>query len=200
MASQVDIANRALDKLGAENIVILTEDSENARVLNRMYNIVLESMLRSHTWNCAKVRVQLAPMATAPAFDYGYQFQLPADCLRPIFPPNVRDWSIEKGNVLLTNDGSVLNLVYISTLTDPNDMDACFIEAFAAKMAMECAEKVTQSATKRKLATDEYKMAMDEAKKANAYESIPSQQDYSSWVDARITGPGQNPMYVRRDN
>ncbi len=200
MASQVDIANRALDKLGAESIVTLTEDSENARVINRMYTIVLESMLRSHTWNCAKVRVQLAPMATAPAFDYGYQFQLPADCLRPIFPPNVTDWSIEKGNVLLTNDGSVLNLVYVSTLDDPNDMDACFVEAFAAKLAMECAEKVTQSATKRKLATDEYKMAMDEAKKANAYESIPMQQDYSSWVDARITGPGQNPMYVRRNN
>lgn len=200
MVSQVDIANRTLDKLGAENIVSLTEDSENARVINRMYPIILESMLRAHTWNCAKSRAVLAPMSIAPAFDYLYQFQLPADCLRPIFPQDVRDWSIEKGNVLLTNDSNVVNLIYISKILDPNQMDSCFIEAFAARMAMEGAEKVTQSATKRKLATDEFKMAMDEAKKANAYESIPAMQDYSSWVAARITGPGQNPMFVQRNN
>ena len=91
MTSDVEIANRTLDKLGAENIVTLDEDSENARTINRMYTSVLYSMLRSHTWNCAKKRVQLAPLSTTPAFDYDYQFQLPADCLRPIFPldPNV---------------------------------------------------------------------------------------------------------------
>lgn len=200
MTSNVEIANRALDKLGAESIVSLTEDSENARVINRAYNSVLDSMLRSHTWNCAKVRVQLSPLATAPAFDYNYQFQLPADCLRPIFPSNVTDWSIEKGNVLLTNDGNVLNLIYVSTLADPNDMDSCFIEALASKLALEICEKVTQSATKRKLARDDYDDAMATAKKANAYESLPSQQDYSSWVSARMTGPGSDPMKVQRDN
>lgn len=200
MTSEVDIGNRALDKLGAENIVSLDEDSENARIINRMYTIVLNSMLRSHIWNCAKVRVVLAPLTAAPAFDYDYQFQLPADCLRPIFPADVTDWSIEKGGVLLTNDGDTLNLVYIATIVDPNDMDACFVEAFASKLAMECAEKITQSASKRKLAQDEYRMAMDEAKKANAYESIPQQQDYSSWVDSRVTGPGKNPMFVQRSS
>lgn len=198
MASQVDIANRALDKLGAESIVSLDEDSENARVINRMYDIVLESMLRSHTWNCAKTRTVLSPLAATPAFDYSYQFQLPADCLRPIFPSDVSDWSIEKGGVLLTNDGNVLNLLYVSTLDDPNDMDACFVEAFASRLAMECAEKVTQSATKRKLAIDAYNDAMDVARKANAFESIPMQQDYSSWLAARVAGPGYNPMKVQR--
>lgn len=200
MTSQVDIANRALDKLGAEDIVSLDEDSENARIINRAYSSVLDSMLRSHTWNCAKVRVVLAPMTDTPAFDYDYQFQLPADCLRPIFPSDVIDWSVEKGNVLLTNDGSTLNLVYISTLDDPNDMDACFVEAFASKLALECCEKVTQSATKRKLAKDDYADAMGTARKVNAFETLPSQQDYSSWVAARITGPGSNPMKVQRTN
>ena len=200
MVSQVEIANRTLDKLGAENIVSLTEDSENARIINRMYNIVLRSMLRSHTWNCAKKRVVLAPLSTAPAFDYNYQFQLPADCLRPIFPSDVKDWSVEKGNVLLTNEGNVLNLLYIAMLDDPNDMDDCFIEAFACKMAVECAEKITQSTSKRTAAKDEYNEAMATARKANAYEAIPVQQDSSSWVDARITGPGQNPMKVQRNN
>ena len=200
MVSQVEIANRTLDKLGADNIVSLTQDSENARIINRMYNIVLRSMLRSHTWNCAKKRVVLAPLSTAPAFDYSYQFQLPADCLRPIFPADTTDWSVEKGNVLLTNDGTTLNLLYISMLDDPNDMDDCFVEAFASKMAMECAEKITQSPGKRKMAKDEYDDAMAVARKANAFEAIPSQQDSSSWVDARVTGPGYDPKKVQRRN
>lgn len=203
MASQVDIANYALDLLGAEPIVSLTEDSENARAINRKYNIVLRSMLRKHTWNCSKKRVQLAPLSTAPAFDYIYQFQLPSDCLRPIFPSDVTDWSVEKGGILLTNDGNTLNLVYIAMLDDPNDMDDCFVEAFGSKLALDTAEKVTQSATKRKLAKEAYDDAMAEAKKANAYETIPAQQDYSSWVNARITGPGllsYDPSKVWRNN
>lgn len=200
MASQVEIANRALDLLGAEAIVALTEDSENARAINRCYNIILRSMLRKHVWNCAKKRVVLAPLAAAPAFDYDYQFQLPADCLRPLFPIDVTDWSVEKGRVLLTNDGNVLNLVYIAMLDDPNDMDDCFVEVFAAEMAVKNCEKLTQSLGKRKEAKDELKTAWADARKANAFETIPQQQDFSSWVDARTTGPGQNPMQVQRNN
>jgi hypothetical protein len=200
MTSEVDIANAALDKLGAETIDSLTSNNENARIINRRYRLVLNAMLRAHTWNCAKKRVVLAPLSDEPAFDYDYQFQLPADCLRPIFPSATTDWKVE-GKKILTNDGAVLNLPYISTLEDPNDMDACFVETFAARLAYEIAEKVTQSATKRKLAAEAYKEAMAEAKKANAFESIPQAQDYSSWVDARRIGPNaQDPMKVQRNN
>lgn len=199
MPSETEIANRALDKLGAKIITALDDATENARVLNRMYVPVRDSMLRSHTWNCAKVRVVLAPLADAPAFDYDYQFQLPADCLRPLFPDDVTDYSVEKGNVLLTNDGTTLNLLYISKMDDPNEMDACFVEAFACKLAAEACEKITQSATKRKLAIEAYDDAMEVARKANAFESLPRLQDYSSWVDARIIGTGANPMKVERD-
>lgn len=200
MSSQVDIANRALDLLGAESIVSLTEDSEQARAINRCYNVILRSMLRKHIWNCAKKRVVLAPLAATPAFDYDYQFQLPSDCLRPIFPNDVTDWSIEKGKVLLTNDGNVLNLLYIAMLDDPNDIDDCLVEVFAGEMAVKNCEKLTQSVSKRKEAKEELAKAWADARKANAFESIPNQQDFSSWVDARQLGPGANPMKVQRIN
>jgi len=35
MASKVDICNSAMNMLGASNIVALTEDSKNARLLNQ---------------------------------------------------------------------------------------------------------------------------------------------------------------------
>ena len=192
MTSKVEIVNRSLDKLGADTIVDLTQDSENARVMNRQYNIVLRALLRSFNWNCAITRIILAPMAVAPAFDFSYQFQLPADCLRPLFPFDVTDWIVENKKIL-TNDGNSINLRYIRMLDDPNDMDDCFVEVFACKLAMEAAEKITQSKTKRDLAAQEYKEAMIVARKANAYEKIPDEQSASSWVDSRIVGAVLDP-------
>lgn len=195
MTSKVDIVNRALDKLGADTIVDLTQDIENARVMNRQYNIVLRSLLRSYNWNCAITRTVLAPLATTPAFDYDYQFQLPADCVRPLFPKDVTDWVVE-GKKILTNDGNSINLRYIRMLDDPNDMDDCFIEVFACRLAEESAEKITQSKSKRDKATEERKEAMLVARKANAYEKLPDEQTASSWVDARVVGTQTNPMQV----
>lgn len=200
MTSQVEIANRALDLLGAQSIVALTEDSENARAINRCYNVILRSLLRKYIWNCAKKRAVLSPLTAVPAFGYLYQFQLPSDCLRPIFPNDVTDWSIEKGRVLLTNDGNILNLLYIAMLDDPNDMDACLVEVLAGEIAVKNCEKLTQSRGKRQEAKDELKTAWADARKANAFETIPNQQDFSSWVDARTTGPGQDLMHVQRNS
>lgn len=190
MTSEVDIVNRALDKLGAETIVSLTQDLENARIMNRAYLIVLDSLLRSHNWNCAIKRQALAPLSTTPVgIDFTYEFQLPSDCLRPIFPNDVTDWTIE-GKKLLTNDGDTIYLRYISTLTDPNDMDSCFVDVFASKLAMECAEKCTQSATKRKLAAEEYMEALKVARKSNAFEKLPEDQESSSFLAARLGATG----------
>ena len=60
MASEVDIANRALQKLGAESIVSLTQDSENARACNLCYEPIRDAELRAHPWNFAIKRASLA--------------------------------------------------------------------------------------------------------------------------------------------
>lgn len=198
MASEVDIANQALDLLGAETIVSLTQNLENARVINRNYNLVLDSLLRAHNWNCAIRRVVLAPMADAPEFDFDQQFLLPADCLRPIFPNSPRpDWVVENGKIL-TNEGDTLNLRYIKRLTDPNEMDTCFSDVFAHELAKRIAEKVTQSATKRKLSKEDWEDAWKRAAKANAFEKLPEEQEESSWVQSRVTGPGVDNTRVSR--
>jgi hypothetical protein len=188
MTSKVDIVNRALDKLGADTIIDLTQDLENARIMNRAYNLVLRSLLRSYTWNCSLKRVVLSPLSTPPAFGYLYQFQLPSDCLRPLLPKDPSDWRVE-GKTILTNGGSTVYLRYIRFLDDPNDMDDCLVEAFACKLAMECAEKVTQSLSKRGEAKDEFREAMAIARRSNAYERVPDEQGESSWLDARLVGP-----------
>lgn len=186
MTSKVEIINRALDLLGADIIEDPEQDIENARIMNRAYDIVRKGLLRRYNWNCAKKRIQLAPDSAVPVFDFNQQFSLPADCLRPILPKK-SDWVVE-GKKILTNEGTVLNLIYIRDITDENDMDASLVRVFAGELAVAVAEKVTQSIQKRREAKDELKMAHEEARTANAYERNPDPQDESSWLDAMVNG------------
>ena len=59
MASKVDICNSAMNMLGASNIVSLTEDSKNARLLNQRFDFVRDAVFRGHAWNCLINRQQL---------------------------------------------------------------------------------------------------------------------------------------------
>jgi hypothetical protein len=51
MASQVDIANRALTKLGAARIISFGDDNKQARAVESMFDIVRDAELRSHIWS-----------------------------------------------------------------------------------------------------------------------------------------------------
>ena len=84
MASDVDIANSALNNLGASNINSLTEDSVAARICNQRYAFVRDAVFRAHPWNCLITRASLAQNSTAPTWQYTYAFSLPTDpyCLR----------------------------------------------------------------------------------------------------------------------
>ena len=86
MASVVDICNEAMDLLGAATITSLTENSKEARLCNRNFEKIRDTVLRAHNWNIAITRKQLAKDSDAPAFGFTNQFTLPTDpyCLRVI--------------------------------------------------------------------------------------------------------------------
>lgn len=189
MASTVEIANRALQILGAKRIVSLTEDSRNARAIAAAYQPVKKAELRKHVWNFAVARVQLAADATAPAFTRSTSFTLPSDFLR-LLPPdpevnlNDLDWIVE-GRCIITNDSAPLDVRYIRNVDDPNTFDSLFCEALSAKLAEQLCEEITQSNTKVATAQAFYKDVVAEAKKANAVEKVAEQPPEDSWVTCR---------------
>lgn len=189
MASKVEIANRALQLLGAKRIVSLTEDSRNARAVNAAYEPVKKAELRKHPWGFAITRVALAADATAPAFTKTNSFPMPSNCLRPLAPdPEVNyndlDWIIE-GRAIITNDSAPLNLRYVRDVDDPNIMDPLFREALSAKIAREICEEITQSNTKISTADAVYKEAIDEAKRVNAIEKVAAKPPEDEWITVR---------------
>jgi hypothetical protein len=189
MASKVEIANRALQILGAKRIVSLTEDSRNARAINAAFEPVKRAELRKHPWQFATKRVQLAAEASAPLFTRSSSFALPSDFIR-LLPPdpevnfNDLDWIIEGRNII-TNDGAPLDVRYIWDVTDPNTMDVLFREALSAKLAEQLCEEITQSNTKIATASALYKDVIADAKRANAIEKVAEKPPEDEWVTCR---------------
>ena len=134
MASVVDICNSALNFLGASTISALTEDSKNARLCNQRYEPIRNRTFRSHAWNFATKRVELAKDSDAPVVEYANQYTLPADCLRVLNSIwNCRQYKSTIDYVLKVEKSKqtkVLFLVYIALITDPNEYDTYFNEAY----------------------------------------------------------------------
>lgn len=189
MASTVEIANRALQKLGAKRIVSLTEDSRNGRAVSAAFEPIKRAELRSHPWSFAIKRTQLAASSTPPAFGFRNQYPLPSDFLRLLNPDpgynyNDLDWQIE-GSMLLTDWDAPLNFRYVADITDPNLFDPLFRETLASRIAMELCEEITQSNTKKQFAVEMYRLDVAEAKRANAIERISLQAPTDAWITVR---------------
>lgn len=189
MASEVEICNIALQKLGADRINLLTEDSVNARECNLAYAVIRDRELRKHSWTFAKKTVALAASTTKP-LGYARQFPLPSDWLRtvkiladPEDKHEMQDFALEGRNIL--SDETVVYLKYIRRVEDPNEFDTLFIDVLASALAYQLCEKLTQSNTKKDEAKEAYKDAISEAKRINAIERPPDELPPDDWITVR---------------
>lgn len=185
----VGIWNRALQKLGAKVVTSETENSVNARACKNCYYDIVEEELRKRAWNFAIKRVQLAASATPPAFGKANYFPLPPDYVAfappdPADNTNYRDWQVE-ADAIVTDYEAPLNIRYVALITDPNLMDALFRNAVSAKMAEQMSEELTQSNSKKAAANIDYKDAIAEARRANAFEKPAGVFPEDEWITAR---------------
>ena len=194
--SQVRVANLALQKLGAQEIVSMDEDTRERRAITRCYTMLRDRELRAHNWNFSIKRKVLAPSSVAPLFEFAKAFPLPADCLRPLPPSRDVDWTIEyhEGSKhILTNEGTVIYLRYVSRVTDETQFDPLFADMLACKIAWHCCEEITQSNQKKADIEREYDKAKADAKRTNAFEQATPQEPEPPWLTARYAGDrGQN--------
>lgn len=186
MPSEVDIANLALQRLGAKSISSLTDDSTRARECNRVYDHARDTELRAHPWAFARKRAQIAASATSPSFGFDSAYPLPADYLRilPTADLSQQEMQIEGGSILANGDGA-LNLIYISRVEDPNRFDQTFTDLLVARIARDVAEKITQSKNKIEIAQALYDDAKKEARKVNAFEGPSQEPPTDTWITAR---------------
>jgi hypothetical protein len=201
MPSTVDIANYALNNLGASNISSLDENSKAARIVNQRYEAVRDAVFRAHPWNCLIERAQLAQDTDAPAFGYTYQYALPTNpyCLRVLefsngtlsYPQdNITNNSggpvfVIEGRKLLT-DEAIAQIKYIGRVTDPQQYDASLVEALASRLAAEVCYAITGSTSMVQIQTSLYEAKINEARFNDATEGATQRLEASDFIESRF--------------
>lgn len=142
MSTKVDICNAALNLIGAEPIQSFQDRTANARRCSAIYDQSRVAVLRLHPFNCAIKRIQLAPLSTAPAFEYSYQFQLPADLIR-VVNTNTEDYVLETTKLL--SNCNTLQLVYVFDNKNEETYDSLLVESLTLYMAYKLVKPITGS-------------------------------------------------------
>jgi len=201
MTSTVDIANYALNIIGASNISSFDENSKVGRLVNQRYEGVRDAVFRSHPWNCLIRRAELAQEVETPTFGYAYQYNLPTDpfCLRVLefsngllsYPQDNMTSNtggpvyVIEGRKLLTDEGTA-RIKYIARITDPQQYDALLIDALSARLASEIAYAATGSTTVSQLADALYRDKLREARFVDATEGAPQKLEASDFIESRF--------------
>lgn len=193
MATDVEIANTALRRLGANRIVSFTDGTKSSDSVSEFYDETRDDLLRAHNWNFATQRVKLARLATVPAFGFSYAYGLPSDWLRTVsvHDNDAGDGAVEYKeeylagqNVLLCSAEDVY-LRYVSKITDPNRMPPDFRLALSRKLAAAMAVDLAKSNTLQETCAKEAESITRRAKSADAMGSTPERRPRGSWADIR---------------
>lgn len=160
--NELAVLNDALGQIGAARITAIDDGSTNANWCETFYPSLRRALLRSHHWNFAECRVELAQDAAVPAFEFAFAYTLPPKLLKVKeyngenldttktgeFPPPISRYKIE-GRRLFTNDGTV-KIVYIEDVTDPVIWDALFYQVLTTQLASKLAAAILKDHNKAK--------------------------------------------------
>lgn len=182
MASDPELASAALHLLGEKSITALTDDTERARVANALYAMTRDATLRAHPWRFALKRKELAADVTGPIFEFTTSYTIPSDALRVLktdwTPPPI--WRVEARKVV-TDQGAPIKILYIAQITDPQQFDALFIEAFIMRLASKMAVAVSGNYKRGADLFLMYKDALSEARSLSGQEGVPEAFD-TNWL------------------
>lgn len=147
--TKTTIVNKALTKVGASPVVSIEDDTEQARVVSRVYELALRSILSECKWNFATRRKLLS----ISAFEFEwyensekYVYSKPADCVRIISTNDKHSVWREEGDYILS-DTANLGIRYVTYLDDPSKYSHAFIDAFVDKLCADISYSIVNSAS-----------------------------------------------------
>ena len=159
--SVINICNLALTRVGADTITSLEDDTTRAKLCRLHYPESVETTLSAKDWRFARSRATLVPLATSPAFEWVYQFQLPSDCLLVTkvydagsLSDEQVDWQAE-GDKVMANVPKI-NIVYNRNIKDVLLFSAGFTRAVTLLLAAELATGIKASRSLRQELLAEY--------------------------------------------
>jgi hypothetical protein len=191
-ASDIGVANYALQKLGAERVESFDQNHPNARSVKAVFDTIKRAELRRYHWGFATRRTILAADTAQTVWGNYNRFTTPTGFIRLIFDDETgqrTDWRLESDDTdtlfIVTKDVAPLYIKYIHEVKAANLYDALFENAFATKMAFEMCEEVTGSGGRKKSLKDDYKTAIAEAKRVGSIEKMAIEFPEDTWISER---------------
>lgn len=189
MSDYVTIANMAAARIGTETRIASPDDDRFvARTFKAAWDIERQAAIRDGAWNFAARRGDLAAVADPGVvlYPWTYGFELPVDCLRLIeVLGGCRDAYALEGRLILCDSAGPLYIRYSTDVPQESLWDAAFTHAFALRLAWRCGRRIAGSAFDQELCWSEYRQALSAARRVDARENPPIEQEDSSWIAAR---------------
>jgi len=177
MTTPTELCNMALAHLGQARISDYSERSPAAEHCRRAFDHTRRLCLRDYDWNFAIRRAILTAAEAAPAFDWGYSYPLPEDCLRVLSvnqrPGGTRltDYAVE-GRSILTNSAEC-RVRYVADATDVTEWDSVFCSYFAYRLAAAIAPSLRLDPQAGQQMEQMAAAIREQAREADAVESQP---------------------------
>jgi hypothetical protein len=209
--SKVEICNFALQAIGDESILSLSDQTVPAQQCNLRYDSSRRAVLEMGLWNFAIKRVSLPLEASTPEFDFSHQFTLPSDLLRvigtdrelgvnfgtdPLFNgyktigfgdayTGKDRYKIEDGKLLYDDD--VCKIAYITDVEDTTKFSPLFVESLSLFLASRIAYKITGSRTmERELLDEFYNIMKKEAQLSDSQQGTTERNTQSKFISVRF--------------
>jgi hypothetical protein len=188
--SKTDILNRALTLVGASPVVSITDGTNNARVLSRVYESALRAILSECKWNFATKRASLSEVTvTLDWYDTAQEivYQKPVDMIRIYGASDSGALWREEGDYIIS-DTSDLGLRYVYYLDDPTKYPSFFTEAFTDKLCSDIAFAIVNSASLgEKFKTLYEGISLPKAMSANSQTGIQQSLQDDAWTLAKYS-------------
>lgn len=183
--SKTSIVNKALTLCGAAPITNITDDTNNARIVNRVYEISRRSILSECAWTFALTRTTLSLSADSMAWNYdneSYVYAKPASIIR-IF--DVSDdqavWRVEGDYII--SDTSGLGIKFVYDNDSPSQYPPAFSEALVDKLCSDISFMILNSGPKAEAFLTKYeKVSLPKAKAENSQTGTQQVPKDDAWV------------------
>lgn len=186
--SKTEIINKSLTLVGANPITNIDDDTNNARIVNRVFEISLRSILSECKWNFATIRKLLALLDVDLEWYYTgevYVYQRPINCIR-IFGTNDDDATWREEGDYIISDTSGLGIIYVRYFDDTTKFPSSFIEAFSDKLCSDICFMITNSSSKAESFLQKYEqVSLPKARSENAQTGRQQYSKDDAWERAR---------------
>lgn len=189
MATNVEVANTALSRIGIDQLLESLDDPRPAGVMTSLHlEPTRQQMLEDYDWSFASRVVALALVAGVTIPGYTYVYRYPVNCLKlrqltddqgarviRTFWNELDHQTIQRnpytvhadpntdGSRIICTDVQFAYAWYTYNITDPNMMSALFRSAWAWKIASELAIGLRTDANRAQFCYEQYRLDVSRA-------------------------------------